>query len=103
MQLRTSKPVQHKYPFVFAAATCGTGLANGLNVHLFKGSVWAASDPVVTEHEGQGLFVDEPPEDMLCRTTPDPARLGGARLLGEAEAGAKADRANQPTRTFLPI
>jgi hypothetical protein len=85
-----------------AAATCATGLANGLNVHLFGGSVWAADDPVVTEHEGSGLFVDELPEDMLCRTSPDPARLESARLMGEAEAGAKADRASQPTRTLLP-
>jgi hypothetical protein len=90
---RSNKPVQHKYPFVFAAADCGTGTRDGLTVHLRRGQVWAADDPIVVEHEGQGLFVDEPPADMLCRSTPDPARLeeavGIASLAAEV---AEADR-----------
>jgi hypothetical protein len=36
---RSNKPVQHKYPFVFAAADCGTGTRDGLTVHLRKGQI----------------------------------------------------------------
>ena len=100
---RSNKPVTHLYPFVFCTSTCATGTRDGLTVRLYRGSVWASDDPVVTEHEGQGLFVDEPPADMLCRTTPDPARLeeaaGLARLAAEV---AEADR-NQPRSTLVPF
>jgi hypothetical protein len=77
MPLLHSKPVVHKYPFVFATANVGTGTRDGLTVHLQLGQCWAADDPVVTEHEHDGLFADEPP--ILCRSTP-PETLG--ELLG---------------------
>ena len=93
------KPVVHPRPYVFATADCGTGLANGLTVHLRRGQVWAADDPLVIEKAGQGLFSDEPPE--LCRTTPDPVRLeeasGSAALAAEVAA---ADRL-APTSTLI--
>jgi hypothetical protein len=73
MPLLHSKPVQHKYPFVFATGNVSTGLRSGLVVHLQLGQTWSADDPVVTEHEGTGLFSDEPL--VLCRTTP-PETLG---------------------------
>ena len=101
MPLRSPKPVTHPYPFVFAAADCGTGTRDGLTVHLRRGQVWAADDPVVTEHEGQGLFVDEPPADMLCRTTPDETLLEAASASGSFAAEvAEADR-NRPTSTLI--
>jgi hypothetical protein len=71
--LRT-KSITHPFPFVFAASTCGIGLASGLTLHLQRGQVWDASDAVVKEHEG--LFSDEPLE--LCRSTP-PTTLGELR------------------------
>ena len=99
MPLRSPKPVVHPRPYVFAAADCGTGTRDGLTVHLRRGQVWAADDPVVTEHEGQGLLVDEPPE--LCRTTPDPERLEAASASGIFAAEvAEADR-NRPTSTLI--
>jgi hypothetical protein len=67
------KPVQHKYPFVWATGNVSTGLKSGLVVHLQLGQTWASDDPVVTEHEGTGLFADEPP--ILCRSTP-PETIG---------------------------
>ncbi len=70
MPLLRPKPVEHKYGFVFCTSTCATGLANGLTVRLRRGDVWAADDPVVTEHEAMGLFIDEPDELMLIRSTP---------------------------------
>jgi len=70
------KPVVHKHPYVFATADCSTGTRDGLTVHLQLGQVWDATDPVVTEHEGTGLFSDEPL--ILCRTTP-PTTLGELR------------------------
>jgi hypothetical protein len=84
---------------VFATADCGTGLSNGLSLHLRRGQVWAADDPLVIEKEGQGLFSDEPPE--LCRTTPDPARLEAAlATAGLAQEIAEADR-DRPTSTLI--
>jgi hypothetical protein len=71
--LLRSKPVQHLYPFVFAVADVGTGTRDGLTVHLRRGQCWDATDPVVTEHENDGLFSDSPPE--LCSTRPDPSRI----------------------------
>ena len=101
MPLRSPKPAQHKHPFVFAAATCSTGIASGVSVHLFKGAVWAADDPVVLEHSHDGLFVDEPPPDMICRSTPDPARLEEAAGLSAFAAEiTEADR-NAPTSTLV--
>jgi hypothetical protein len=70
MPLRT-KPVVHAHPFVFSLQDCGTGLQNGLSVHLRRYQVWAADDPIVQEHPE--LFGDFPPE--VCRTTPDPSRV----------------------------
>ena len=95
---RSPKPVVHPRPYVFAAADCGTGLANGLSVHLRRGQVWASDDPLVIEKEGQGLFVDEPPADMLCRTTPDAARLEAASAAASFAAEvAEADRDRPPS------
>jgi hypothetical protein len=68
-----SKPVVHKYGFVFATSNCSTGLKSGLVLHLQLGQTWASDDPVVVEHEGTGLFSDEPV--ILCRSTP-PETLG---------------------------
>jgi hypothetical protein len=73
MPLLRSKPVVHPHPYVFATGNCSTGTRDGLTVHLQLGQVWDATDPVVTEHEGTGLFADEPP--ILCRSTP-PETLG---------------------------
>src|ERR1019366_3780576 len=96
---RSTKPVVHPRPYVFATADCGTGLANGLSVHLRRGQVWASDDPLVIEKEGQGLFSDEPPE--LCRTTPDVARQEVASGLSAfAEEVAQADR-DRPTSTLI--
>ena len=101
MPLRSPKPVVHPRTFVFAAADVGTGLANGLSVHLRRGQVWAADDPLVIEKDGQGLFVDEPPADMLCRTTPDAEGLEAASTAGSFAAEvAEADR-NRPTSTLI--
>jgi hypothetical protein len=55
--------------YVFAVATCGTALANGLSVHLYAGDVWPTDDPIVLERPD--LFSNEPTK--LCRTTRDPA------------------------------
>ena len=73
MSLLHAKPVQHKYPFVFATTDCSTGTPSGLTVHLRRGQCWTADDEVVTSHEHDGLFSDEP--TMLCRSTPDPSRV----------------------------
>jgi hypothetical protein len=73
MPLLKSRPVQHKYPFVFATSNVSTGTRDGLVVHLQLMQCWDATDPVVVEHEGSGLFADEPP--LLCRTSP-PETLG---------------------------
>jgi hypothetical protein len=73
MPLLKSKPVTHKYPFVFATSNVSTGTRDGLVVPLQLMQVWSADDPVVTEHEGTGLFSDDPP--LLCRTT-KPETLG---------------------------
>jgi hypothetical protein len=73
MPLLNRKPVTHKYPFVFATGNCSTGLKSGLVIHLQLGQTWDATDDVVVEHEGTGLFADEPP--ILCRSTP-PETLG---------------------------
>jgi hypothetical protein len=61
---------------VWATGNVSTGLKSGLVVHLQLGQTWASDDPVVTEHEGTGLFADEPP--LLLRTTP-PTTLGELR------------------------
>jgi hypothetical protein len=73
------KPIVHKYPFVFATGNVSTGTRDGLVVHLQLMQVWSADDPVVVEHEGSGLFSDDPP--LLCRTTP-PTNLGELRGIG---------------------
>jgi hypothetical protein len=73
MPLLRKPAVQHKFPFVWATSNCSTGLKSGLVIHLQLGQTWASDDPVVTEHEGTGLFADEPP--ILCRSTP-PETIG---------------------------
>jgi hypothetical protein len=94
------KPVQHKYPFVFATGDVATGTPDGLTVHLRRNQCWAADDPVVKAHEHDGLFSDDPPE--LIRSTPDVARQEAASALGRFVAEvAEADR-NQSTSTLLP-
>jgi hypothetical protein len=44
-----------------------------LVIHLQLGQTWASDDDVVVEHEGTGLFSDEPV--VLCRSTP-PETIG---------------------------
>jgi hypothetical protein len=98
---RSNKPTAHKYSFVFAAADCGTGTRDGLTVHLRKGQIWDATDPVVLEHSHDGLFVDEPLADMICRSTPDPQRAEEALAAGTFAAEvAEADR-DRPTSTLI--
>jgi hypothetical protein len=65
MPLLKSKPVTHKYPFVVRHQQRSPPGP--------ETQVWSADDPVVTEHEGTGLFSDDPP--LLCRTT-KPETLG---------------------------
>ena len=74
MPLLRSKPVVRPYPYCFAVSTCATGTADGLLIHLSRGSVWASDDPLVV-HRPE-LFADEPPE--LCRTTA-PTTVGELR------------------------
>ena len=74
MPLLRSKPVVRPYPYCFAVSTCATGTADGLLIHLSRGSVWASDDPLLV-HRPE-LFADEPPE--LCRTTA-PTTVGELR------------------------
>ena len=74
MPLLRTKPIVRPFPYVFAVSTCATGTADGLLIHLSRGSVWASDDPLVIHR--QDLFSDTPPE--LCRTTP-PTTVGELR------------------------
>jgi hypothetical protein len=101
MPFRTPKTPQWPHEYVFALSTCATGTTDGLTVHLTRGQVWRATDPIVRDRSW--LFVGEPPDDMLCSTLPDSAGLEAALAQGQfAEEVADADR-NAPRSTLVPF
>lgn len=55
----------------------------------------------MSQHEHDGLFVDEPLPDMLCRTTPDPARLEAALADASFAAEVAESDRNVPTSTLI--
>jgi hypothetical protein len=54
MPLRSTKSTKPSTAVVFARATCGVALQNGLLVHLLQGQTWAKDDPLCQERPDCG-------------------------------------------------